>query len=26
VRMKHGIGSGVVGLVLLGADVWLGRR
>jgi hypothetical protein len=26
VRMKHGIGSGVVGLVLLGAGVWMGRR
>jgi hypothetical protein len=26
VRMKHGIASGVVGLVLLGAGVWLGRR
>jgi len=26
VRMKHGVASGVVGLVLLGAGVWLGRR
>jgi hypothetical protein len=26
VRMKHGIVSGAVGLVLLGAGVWLGRR
>jgi hypothetical protein len=26
VRMKHGIASGVFGLVLLGAGVWLGRR
>lgn len=26
VRMKHGIASGVVGLVLLGAGVWMGRR
>ena len=26
VRMKHGIASGVAGLVLLGAGVWLGRR
>jgi hypothetical protein len=26
VRMKHGIASGVVGLVLLGAGVWIGRR
>jgi hypothetical protein len=26
VRMKHGIASGVVGLVLLGAGVWFGRR
>jgi len=25
-RMKHGVASGVVGLVLLGAGVWLGRR
>lgn len=26
VRMKHGVASGVVGLVLLGAGVWMGRR
>jgi hypothetical protein len=26
VRIKHGIGSGVLGLVLLGAGVWMGRR
>lgn len=26
VRIKHGVASGVVGLVLLGAGVWLGRR
>jgi hypothetical protein len=26
VRMKHGIASGVVGLVLLGAGVWMGRK
>jgi hypothetical protein len=26
VRTKHGIVSGAVGLVLLGAGVWLGRR
>lgn len=26
VRMKHGIASGVLGLVLLGAGVWMGRR
>jgi hypothetical protein len=26
VRVKHGIASGVVGLVLLGAGVWMGRR
>jgi hypothetical protein len=26
VRMKHGIASGVVGLLLLGAGVWMGRR
>ncbi len=26
VRMKHGVASGVVGLVLLGVGVWLGRR
>jgi hypothetical protein len=23
---KHGIASGVVGIVLLGASVWMGRR
>jgi hypothetical protein len=26
VRSKHGIGSGVVGLGLLAAGVWMGRR
>jgi hypothetical protein len=26
VRIKHGIASGVLGLVLLGAGVWMGRR
>ncbi len=26
VRVKHGIASGVLGLVLLGAGVWMGRR
>jgi len=26
IRMKHGIVSGVAGLVLLGAGVWMGRR
>ena len=26
VRVKHGIVSGVIGLVLLGAGVWIGRR
>ena len=26
VRTKHGIASGIVGLVLVGAGVWLGRR
>jgi hypothetical protein len=26
VRMKHGIASGVLGVVLLGAGVFLGRR
>jgi len=26
VHMKHGIASGVVGIVLLAAGVWMGRR
>jgi hypothetical protein len=26
VRIKHGIASGVLGLVLLGGGVWIGRR
>jgi hypothetical protein len=26
VHVKHGIASGVVGLVLLAAGVWMGRR
>jgi hypothetical protein len=26
VHIKHGIGSGVVGIVLLAAGVWIGRR
>jgi hypothetical protein len=26
VRTKHGIASGVAGLVLLAAGVWMGRR
>ena len=26
VRIKHGTASGVLGLVLLGAAVWMGRR
>ena len=26
VRIKHGIASGVLGLALLGAGVWMGRR
>ena len=26
IRTKHGITSGVVGLVLLAAGVWIGRR
>ncbi len=25
-RIKHGVACGVVGLVLLGAGVWMGRR
>jgi len=26
VHLKHGVASGVLGLVLLGAGVWMGRR
>jgi hypothetical protein len=26
VHLKHGVVSGVLGLVLLGAGVWMGRR
>ena len=26
VRMKHGIASGVVGVILLAAGIWMGRR
>jgi hypothetical protein len=26
VHMKHGVASGVVGIVLLAAGVWMGRR
>ena len=26
VHMKHGIVSGVAGIILLGAGVWMGRR
>jgi hypothetical protein len=26
VRMKHGIASGVVGVVLIAAGIWMGRR
>ena len=25
-RMKHGVASGVLGLVLLGGGIWMGRR
>jgi hypothetical protein len=26
VRMKHGIASGVVGVILIAAGIWMGRR